>query len=544
MLALRETQLLVNILRKDARRALSMRVAGYPKVYYCSFLLRDIDWFNTWAAAGSTYRTRTDHTRNVLCDVRVGSYRYDQTTKGGLVDDASELESTKHVNVPVDSRHFGGLRLALWRLSEAKFREALKDYSSKESARIAAADIAGELPNFSKCKRVLRWSRVIPQRIDPRRWQEFVRIASAFANSLPKVSTGWVEFEASQESRIFVNTEGSTIVQHTRVFSLTCTLRRIMPDGITIEQDVVINVGDLRELPTLRKFKRMIERKHKKLIELSRAKEIHAFSGPVLLYSRPAALLFHETLGHRLEGSRLLSSDEGQTLKGLEGKRITNEALEIRDNPCLKRFKGELCIGAYEVDDEGTPALNTLLVDRGVLTGFLNTRAVTHRKGFIPNGHARSKRHHRPVSRMGVFMVSGHKTKKIAQLRSMLLEEIIKQGKLFGMIVYETSGGETDTTNYDFQAFRGEISYATLLYSNGKERLVRGVNIVGTPLQALDNVIGIGDTRELDNSFCGAESGLLPVSMIAPAVLFSNLELQAKNEESAAPSILKRPRLT
>lgn len=543
MLSQSEVRLLVPILRKDARRALSMRIPGYPGVYFCSFLLRDVDWFNTWAAAGSTFRTRTDRTRNVLCDLRVGSYRYDQTTKGGLVEEDSDLESTKHVNVPVDSKHTGGLRLALWRLTEAKFREALKDYSAKEAARIASADSVRELPNFTRLKRVNRTSRCKPQRVDARRWAELVRVASAYVCNLPQVSTGWVEFEASQESRVFVSTEGSVIVQHSRVFTLTCTMRRIMSDGVTIEQDVVVNVGDMRELPSLRAFKTMIARKHRKLQELSRAREIHAFSGPVLLYPRPAALLFHETLGHRLEGSRLLSSEEGQTLKGLEGKRITHEAIEIRDNPTLRKFKGEVCIGAYDADDEGTLATNTLLIDRGVLKGFLNTRAVTHRKGFVPNGHARSKRHQRPVSRMGVFTVAAHRTKTMAQLRAMLLEEIRKQGKPFGLVVYETSGGETDTTNYDFQAFRGEISYATLLYPNGRESLVRGVNIVGTPLQALDHVIGIGDTRELDNSFCGAESGLLPVSMIAPAVLLSNLELQAKSEEGVAPSILKKPRI-
>jgi TldD protein len=542
MLNRREIKEIIPILRKDVRRALSMRISGYPGVYFCSFLLRDVDWFNTWSAAGSTFRTRVDKTRNVLCDLRVGSYRYDQTTNGGLSEDDADLESTKHVNVPVDSRFFGGLRLVLWRLTEAKFREALKDYSAKEAARVASADSVRGLPNFTRIKRVRIEKRCVPQKIDSRRWEEFVRRASDYADSLPQVSTSWVEFESNQESKVFISSEGSSVVQHTRVFSLTCTMRRIMGDGTTIEQDVVLNAGDLRELPSLARFKRMIAAKHRKLLDLSRAKEIHAFSGPVLLYPRPAALLFHETLGHRLEGSRLLSSEEGQTLKGLEGKRITNSALEIRDNPTLKRFKGEVCIGSYDVDDEGTPALNTLLVDRGVLKGFLNTRAVTHRKGFVPNGHARSKRHRRPVSRMGVFTVSGHETTTLQELRKRLLEEVKKQGKPFGMIVYETSGGETDTTNYDFQAFRGEISYATLLYPNGRERLVRGVNIVGTPLQSLDNVIGIGDHRELDNSFCGAESGLLPVSMIAPAVLLSNLELQAKSEESAPPSILKKPR--
>jgi predicted Zn-dependent protease len=122
------------------------------------------------------------------------------------------------------------------------------------------------------------------------------------------------------------------------------------------------------------------------------------------------------------------------------------------------------------------------------------------------------------------------------------VQEIKRQKKPFGMIVYETYGGETDTTNYDFQAFSGNISYATLVYPNGKEIPVRGVNFVGTPLQSLNNIIAMGDTPVLDNGFCGAESGLLPISTISPAALISNLELQGKDEELVTPSILQRPK--
>jgi predicted Zn-dependent protease len=123
-----------------------------------------------------------------------------------------------------------------------------------------------------------------------------------------------------------------------------------------------------------------------------------------------------------------------------------------------------------------------------------------------------------------------------------LIQEIKRQKKPFGLIVYETSGGETDTTNYDFQAFAGEISYATLVYPNGREVCVRGINFVGTPLQSLNNIVAVGDTKELDNGFCGAESGFIPISTIAPAVLVSNLELQGKDEELVTPHILQRPK--
>jgi predicted Zn-dependent protease len=142
---------------------------------------------------------------------------------------------------------------------------------------------------------------------------------------------------------------------------------------------------------------------------------------------------------------------------------------------------------------------------------------------------------------MGVTIIKGRKPVTMTRIREMLIEEIKRQGKPFGMIVYETSGGETETTRYDFQAFSGEISFATLIYPNGKEVVVRGVNFVGTPLQALNNITAVSDYRELDNGFCGAESGMVPVSTISPAVLLSNLELQAKDEELVTPFLLRAP---
>ena len=544
MLPRSTVQRIIPILRKDARRALRMKVPGFPKVYYCSFLLRDIEWFNTWASSGSMYRRRSDRTRNVYADIRVGGYSYDQTTDGGLTDNDRERDSVSHVTVPIDDRDYAGLRLALWRLTESKFREALKDYSYKESARISTPDRHEENRSFIRlpAKTDIRVAR--RQNIDEERWVQFVKKASKWISGLSHVSTSWVEFDATQESKVFVSTEGRAIVQHFTTYSLTASLRKLTSEGSTIEQEVVINCADPAELPSPQRFRRMVLQKHRQLLKLARAKQLHSFSGPVLLYPRPAGLLFHESVGHRLEGSRLLSADEGQTFRGLEGKPVLNVDLDVIDNPKLKRINSERCVGSYDYDDEGTPAKNAVLIEGGILRGFLNTRAPTARRGFEPNGHARSKKFQRPVSRMGVFMVRGKETVSTKRLKELLIEEIKRQKKPFGLIVYETSGGETDTTSYDFQAFSGEISFATLVYPNGTEKVVRGVNIVGTPLQALNNIIAVGDTLEVDNSFCGAESGLIPVSTISPAVLLSNLELQAKNEELVSKSILPRPKLS
>lgn len=543
MLTKATVESLIPILQRDARRALSMRVPGFPKPYFCSFLLKDIDTFNTWASSGSTGRSTTDRTRTVCCDLRVGSYEYDQVTEGGLKEPDDDLESSSFHSVPNDDTAFDGLRLTLWRLLESKFREALADYNQRQASRISTPDPNQGIRSFTRVKRAShrRFKRL--ETIDYDKWSKFCKRASLWLSSLPRLSGSWVEFDLSQETRIFVSTEGSVTVQNSQVLSLSANLHKLTPEGSRLEQELVINVGAERELPDLKRFKKLVLEKYDRLMRLARARKIHAFSGPVLLYPGPAGLLFHEAVGHRLEGSRLLAAGEGQTFRGQEGKEILKLPITIRDDPSMHSYRGQRCVGAYTYDDEGVRAQNAVLIEDGVLKGFLSTRAA-HKKGrHESNGHARTKQHQRPISRMAVTIVEGKKGLPFERLKAKLLLEIRRQKKPFGMIVYETNGGETDTTNYDFQAFSGDIAYATLVYPNGREVCVRGVNFVGTPLQALSNIIAIGDTPELDNGYCGAESGLIPISTISPAALISNLELQGKEEELVTPSILQRPKI-
>lgn len=543
MLARSTIDRIIPILRKDCRRALRMRVEGFPKAFYCGLVLRDTHWFNTWAGSGSVYRRRSDRKRNVYCDIRVGKASYDQVTNGGLDEYDDELDSNNYVQVPIDDRVYDGLRLSIWRLTEAKFREALTNFNTKETLRISKVDPTSEFKSFTPLPPITTIKHQAPENVDEDEWVKFCKRMSLWMSELPQISSSIVEFDATQETKIFVNSENRIIVQHQKVFSLIATLRRLTKEGAHLEQEVIINTATLKELPDVRKFKRLVKDKYERLLKLVRAKRIHAFSGPVLLYPGPAGLLFHEAIGHRLEGSRLLSTGEGQTFRGQIGKRILNVDLSIRDNPKLKTFAGVKCVGAYDFDDEGTPAKSTLLVEDGVLKEFLNTRAPLSTAGFVPNGHARNSKHQRPISRMGVTVIDGKRTQSIEGLKKLLIRELHKQKKPYGLIVYDTTGGETETTSYDFQAFSGEISFATLIYPDGREEVVRGVDFVGTPLQALSNIIAIGDTLELDNSFCGAESGMIPVTTISPAILLSSLELQAKEEELVTQYILPKPKL-
>ncbi len=543
MLSRKYVDELIEILRKDCRRTLKMKVAGFPRPYYSSFILRDIAWFNTWASSGSTYRRRSDNTRNVFCDIRVGSYRYDQVTDGGLYDNDDERESYHHITVPIDDRDHSGLRIALWRLSEAKFREALSDYSDRKAAGLSTVDAFKKLTSFTRTKPVksITYSRL--DYIDEDKWVRFCKRASKWLSELKYVTGNYVEIDTTQQTHILVNTEGSVIVQHRKVFSILANIRHLSREGAQYDQDFVIHTANLSEIPTMKEFKREMLKKYDQLVSLIDARKLHSFSGPVLLYPKAAGLLFHEAIGHRLEGSRFLSNGEGQTFKGHVGKKIVHEDITIRDNPQLTRYRGHTCIGSYQYDDEGVEAQDALLVEDGVLKGFLTTRSAIKKGKHVSNGHARSKKFQRPISRMGVTIVEGHSENTIDDLKAILLEEIRAQKKPFGLIVYESIDGETDTTSYDFQAFYGDIAYATLLYADGREEPVKGVDFVGTPLQALGNIIAVGKELEVDNSYCGAESGFLPVTTISPAVVLRNLELQSKDEELITPYILSRPKM-
>jgi len=542
MLTQRTVEQLIQILKRDARRALKMTVRGFPRPYYCSFLLKDVHWFNTMASSGSTCRSQSDRSRHVNCDLRLGSYDYDQIVDGGLLEHDENLESHTHSSVPVDDNNFDGLRITLWKLLESKFREAIGDYNQKESSRIATRDPNNGLKSFSKAKRASYRKLARMDQVDQERWSKFCKRASLWMSTLPRISGSWVEFDVSQETKIFVSTEGSVVAQNSQVFSLTANFHKLTKEGSRLEQEVIINCGSVSELPDFTTFKKLALEKYEKLMRITQARKIHAFSGPVLLYPGPAGLLFHEAVGHRLEGSRLLSGGEGQTFKGQEGKQILKLPITVRDNPLLQKFNGERCIGSYTYDDEGVGATDTVLIEDGVLKNFLTTRSAIKKGKYSSNGHARTSLNQRPISRMGVTIIEAKNGLPLDSLKTRLVNEIRRQRKPFGMIVYETSGGETDTTNYDFQAFSGDIAYATLVYPNGREVPVRGVNFVGTPLQSLNNIIAMGDTQQIDNGFCGAESGLLPITTIAPAALISNLELQGKDEELVTPNILQRPK--
>ena len=525
----------------EARRAMrQMRVPGFPRPYFISYLVRDEERWCLKAKFGALKGRTHERTRNAFADVRVGSYGYDQVRDGGLLDNDKEAESYGYVDLPFGGDDQDGLRHGLWRLTDGRYREAVEALSDKKSRELTFRNPGRHFRAMEKRKTLVDLGWMPFPEVDVEYWSRYVERASAVLKKFPDVKDGQVEFEADHLCRVFVSTEGARQIQCHTVWSVECYMWVLSESGDGLPWTVKHTVADPDELPTSQQFHREIRKRVDVLRRLAQAPTLRSFCGPALLEPVPAGLLMHEAVGHRLEGNRLLASGEGQTFKDSVGQRILPEFLSIRENPLLERYDGRTLIGHYRYDDEGVAAQDTPLVVRGELQRFMTTR-IGISKRHRSSGHARTAYHQRPISRMGLTLVEAADGLEARALRRRFLEEIRRQGAPFGIRIIEASSGETATDAYNFQAFLGEINLASKVYPDGTEEWIRGVNFVGTPLNAIRSIVAAGREHVVDNAYCGAESGYVPVTTISPALVVSELELQSKAETPYSPYTFPLP---
>ncbi len=535
-----ETLRLAETARSEAARAMrALRATRPPRAYYLSYLIRESEEYQIRAKFGQiAYDNRTCH-RDCFADVRVGSYRFDQIHEGGLHDNSKEDESYEYVSLPLGPAG-DGLRHGLWKLTDARYREAVDSFLQKRSQSFTYLNRNEHLASFERRGGRLEsgWTKLPP--VDAAAWTRYVLRASELPKSLPDILDSYVEFHARSEARIFVNSEGSLLIQCMPYFRLECYLWLLSPKGEAVPWTHVHFVSDLRELPSLGRLRTELRRTYAKMRTIVEAPRLRSFTGPVLLEPVPAGLLLHEALGHRLEGDRLLSAGEGQTFRDGLGREVLPTFLSLRDDPTLARFQGRSLVGHYRFDDEGVPAASAELVKNGKLCGFMTSRTCIGRR-HESNGHARGYYHQRPNSRMAVTMVESARGLGDRAMKEALVAEIRRQKLPFGIRILEAYNGETSTESYNFQAFLGETCYATRVHADGREEPIRGVDFVGTPLNAVRGIIAAGDRLEVDNSYCGAESGYIPVSTISPALLLSQLELQSKSDSAFTQYVYPLP---
>ncbi len=515
-------------------KVLAQEKNEHPPLYYLSYLFRNRckHRFAGYLGVIHTSQMRSDNT--VYCDARVGSKEYDNTSNGNLKSNVDKENQNEYHQMP-SQIETDAYRFSLWRLTDFSYREALKQYYARKSNELEYMNLYPELGSkklfINKNRKNISYSNYKqPTYIDKDYWCYLIRKASTLIKKYRNIKDSWFEFYSEQTQSLFIDSQGQDILRQHQVFELRLHFWFLQNNGEACSYDFGLIEGNIENLPSEVDFLRIVKERIDFVFALSRAPRLNSFSGPILLDAIPSGVFFHEVVGHRLEGSRLLSPEDGGTFINLRGKKITPEYIDIIDNPLLKRYGKRELIGHFEYDDEGSRSEKVVLVKRGVLKNFLTSSSpIPKQKKF--NGHARNQDIQRPISRMGNLIIQNHKPYTADEMRNMFLEEIRKQKKSFGIYIKEVIGGETGTDAYDFQAFKGEILSAVKVFPNGKEELIKGVDFVGTPLSALDSVICMGKDMEVSNSYCGAESGIIPVSTIAPSMLLSTLELQSTERE-------------
>ncbi|MBA3403057.1 MAG: hypothetical protein H0U13_00010 [Gemmatimonadaceae bacterium] len=341
--------------------------------------------------------------------------------------------------------------------------------------------------------------------------------------------------------QIFVDSEG-TRVREPRVWArVALTARTTAEDGMDLKLYRSVDVHDPARLPSVETLGLWADTLGADLAVLRAAPKGDPWSGPVILRGRAAGVFIHEVLGHRVEGHRQKDEKEGQTFRDMIGKQLLPTTISIVDDPNVAQLAGHDLNGHYAFDEEGQPARKAVLVDNGVFRGFLMGRSPI--EGFAQsNGHGRAQMGRAPQARMANTIVETTDPVPYALLRSQLLAEVRRQGLSYGIIVDELAGGFAMTKRVGTNAFSILALSAWRVYPDGRpDELIRGIDLVGTPLAALGNVLAAGDDPGVFNGWCGAASGSVPNAAVSPSLLIRTLELQRKDKGENRPPLLPRP---
>lgn len=506
-----------------------------PKPYFLSYSVSDANQVSMAAQFGAIVSSSESHRRMADVQVRLGSPALDNTHDThrnsalttlplSLTDDRAAIERSLWF---ATNRGYG------------KALDALEKVKTEQQVRAKEEDASADFSAEKPVEAVLATEP--PLHIDRAAWEARLREISQVFRSYPDIFFDTVQMQATHETDYFVSSDGSKVAAPNHVARLVVVARTRAADGMDLFRDETFEADAAGNLPpqaeVLAKTRAMAEN----LEALRVAPITEPYDGPAILSGRAAAVFFHEVLGHRLEGQRQRGDDEGQTFTKLIGKPILPSFLSVADDPTLATYDGHPLSGHYLYDDEGQPARRVQLVDDGVLKTFLMSRLPI--AGFAAsNGHGRAETGKMPTGRQGNLIVTSTKSVSDAELREMLKAEAKKQGKAYGLFFEDISSGFAVTTRRSPQAFQVIPLVVYRVYVDGRpDELVRGVSIVGTPQAALNSIIATGDHDEIFNGLCGAESGTVPVSAVAPAMLVSAIETQRQSQGTSRPPIVPPP---
>jgi TldD protein len=532
------TPAVLTAMQDELDRSMAAMSKGDPPDYFISYTVADRQYSEVSGSNGALLTSGETRARWLEVQTRVGTYQLDDTHK---LADRQPSWTSPGGSVTVDD-DIPVLRREIWRETDRQYRAATQALIKvKTSQEVQVQTAEGSAPDFSREAPHTSIGPRVEIKVDRKPWEERVRKYTAQFSKSPEVLNSIATFTALSMNQYQVNTEGTKLAFGQVHYRLELYVQSKAPDGMDINRYANFDWLDPKDAPSDKIVFDRIQVMIHETEALDKAPLVDPYAGPALLTGRAAAVFFHEVFGHRAEGFRQKDINEGQTFTSKVGEQILPDFISIKDDPTEADFGGQMLLGNYAFDDEGVPGENVQLVDHGVLKTFLMSRSplVT-----IPqsNGHGRRQLGFVPVARQGNLIVSSSHTVTNDQLRQQLIALVKQQGKPFGLLIDDIAGGFTFTGRQQPQAFQVLPLVVYKVFPDGRpDQLVRGVDIVGTPLVSLTKIVATGDTPDIFNGYCGAESGSVPVSAVAPAILISEMEVQKKQTSTDKPPILPPP---
>ena len=534
---------LLKILKNEIDRGMEFYQKADIPVYLISYRVDETEMYNISTSFGTVTGSIPNKGRVLTVQVRVGDKNLDNFHE--LRDDASAYTSSRYsrISIPVDNDP-KAIAMALWEATETEYRNAVSRYEKVKANVAVKVEAEDKSPDYSDINPAQYYEKAIKMsdfKFDIKEWENRLKKYSSQFTDIKDILDGESSLRFLVERKYFVSSEGTSIVQNNSYCHVFLSVMGRADDGMELPLHQSYFAHRPQDLPNDNIMTKDAQDIAKTVVAMRTAPVVDPYTGPAILSNDAAGVFFHEIFGHRIEGSRLKEESDGQTFKKKVDEIVLQKDLSVIFDPTISTYKNIPLNGSFKYDDEGVKGEKVIIVDKGVLKNFLMTR--TPIDNFPKsNGHARAQAGYQPVSRQSNLIVETEKPYTDAQLKEMLIEEAKKQGKEYGYLFARVTGGFTITGRFIPNSFNVTPLEVYRVFVDGRpDELVRGVDLVGTPLAMFSQVEAAGNTPGNFAGTCGAESGGVPAGCCSPALFVKQIEMQKKDKSQDRPPIMQRP---
>jgi predicted Zn-dependent protease len=561
-----DDDVILRAMRDELDRSRQLRVVGGGDEipYFISYSLSDASSFHVAASFGAPIVVSRNRFRVPEIEVRVGSYDFDNT---GHIYSGIYTGSRFDGEWPLDDS-YAGLRECLWLATDRAYKTALESMSRKRAALNNASTPAEKLADYSAAEPVKFISKGSRKKVDEGAWQARAVKLSAIFNSYPEVLAAGVEFEAIDGVTYLMNSEGTALRYPDDVLFLFAKVEGQATDGMVVRDFVSFQGIEVDKMAPEAEMRKAFTEAAENVRALAKAPAGEAFSGPTLFEPAAAAQLFAQLLGDNLWLPRKPLAEPGRAVNFLPselesklGSRILPEWFDVVDDPTQTVWNGKTLVGHDQFDMEGVAAKSVSVVEKGVLKSFLTTRQPT-RSSSTSTGHARMNGSYGAArAAISNLIVKSSQSVPLADLKKKMVDMCKERGKPYGMLVrkldYPFSAGASELRSLASASAQGggsarPVSPPVLVYrvyADGREELVRGLRFRGVSTRALRDVLAASQESALFDfvnnaaplAFVGAGGYLAPTAVVAPGLLFDEIEFELPQDQLSKPPIVPPP---